>query len=426
MKKDAEVILKDVELNMEKIQSIFIGLINEYHNPVRFVAQADALIQALRNFTFFLQSKKNSIKNFDTWYLPWQELMKNNPYMRFIVDMRNSIVKQGINTAKSHALIILFTDYRQTLLERRLDVHTTTEEIRSELTKLTDKSPHLKHAVGEIHRLYIFNYAKKNDLEVVDTLFYCTVFINELFEDFKNFMAGESIQLELTKVVAPNIDVSDLKITFRMRDGVEVSKEVVRVDRSEDAAKVYLEKFGEINLKHDIKSEEVPEKMLANIELAQVLRTQFDDLLPSLEYHSGTTDQWVRLHPIVNSRADKILFWNNFAEQVTTEKIDKFYFTADTWIVSNRKHFDSAIRAGDEINTLPNLRECLVAYYLDKSGKIMVAQSFYTKDKNGKFTFDKAMPKKDSPDNNAMFTAIFDVWGIKNRNRTEETKQAGD
>jgi hypothetical protein len=417
MKKSAEAILKDVELNIEKINLTFSGLIDEYHNPVRFIAQADALIQALRNFTFFLQSKKNGIENFDSWYLPWQELMKNNPYMRFIVEMRNSIVKQGINTAKSHALIVLFTDYKQTLLERRLDIYTTTNEIRSELTKITRKSPWLKHATGEIHRLYIFNYAKKDDLEVVDTLFYCTVFINELFDDFKNFMTAGSVRSELPKVVAPSVDVSDLKITFRMRDGVKVSKEVIRVDRNEDAIKAYRKKYGEVKLKHDIKSHDVMEKIFANIELAQVFRRQFDELLPSLEYHSAATKRWTRVHPVVSSRADKIFFWNNFAEQVAAEKIDKFYFTANTWLVANKKDFDKAIRKGEEISTLPNLKESLVAYYLDSSGKVVVAQSSYKKGKTGKIAFGEVNPKEDSPANNPMFTAIFNTWGIKTKNK---------
>jgi len=414
MKKDVEVVLKDVELNIEKIQSIFTGLIDEYHNPVRFIAQADALIQAIRNFTFFLQAKKNSIENFDQWYLAWQELMKNSPYMRFIVEMRNSIVKQGINTAKSHALIILFTDYRQTLLERRLGVYTTTDEIRVELTRLTKKNPSLNHATGEIHRLYIFNYSKKDDLEVVDTLFYCTVFINKLFEDFKNFITTGAVQSELPMVIAPSVDVSDLKITFRMRDGVEVSKEVIRVDRDEDAIKEYREKYGEINLRHDISSDDALEKIAANIELAQALRRQFDDLLPSLEYHSLSTDEWTRVHPMVSSRADKILFWNDFAELVVGEKIDKIYFTADTWIVPSKKDFDKVIRTGKEVNTLPDLKECLVAYYLDNSGRILIAQSLYAKNESGKIIFGKTRPEEDSPSNNAMFTAIFDAWGIKN------------
>jgi len=413
MNKDERVILQEVELNMRKIRSIFSKLMDEYHRPVDFVAQADALIQALRNFTFFLQSKKNSIGNFDEWYSPWQESMRSNPYMRFIVEMRNSIVKQGINTAKSHALIVLLTDYRQTLLERRLDVYTTTAEIRDEFSKLTKKNPSLKHATGEIHRLYIFNYAKKDDLEVVDTLFYCTVFIRELFDDFKEFMNTGSIQTELPNVIAPSIDVGDLKMTFRMRDGREVEKNVIRVKRNEKAIKAYREKHGDLKLEHDYKSEDVHEKLLANVELAQKFKQQFDDLLPSLEYYSTTLNEWVMIHPMVNSRADKILFWSNFAEHVIEYGVDKFYFTADGWMVSDKEGLDRAIRTGKEVSTLPNLKECLIAYYLDCSGRVTTIQSLYAKQEDGRIVFQEAEPEEGSPAHNAMFSAVFAAWGIK-------------
>ena len=104
-------ILADIDFNMNKAISTFNRMISDYHKPTDFIADVDALIQSLRNFTFFLQAKKEDIHNFDAWYAPWQDSMRKNPYMKFIVDMRNSIVKKGINTAKSHATILIFADY---------------------------------------------------------------------------------------------------------------------------------------------------------------------------------------------------------------------------------------------------------------------------------------------------------------------------
>ena len=62
---------------------------------------------------------------------------------------------------------------------------------------------------------------------------------------------------------------------------------------------------------------------------------------------------------------------------------------------------------------MPNLKETLLAYYLDKSGEIIIATSPYTHDKSSKFTFQDAKIKEDKPANNAMFTAVFQVWGIE-------------
>ena len=298
--------LKEVEFNMEKLLAIFNSMANEYHSPTNFIANADALIQALRNFIFFLQSKKNDIVDFDSWYTPWQEIMKVNPYMRFIVDMRNSIVKQGVNTAKSHALIVLYTDYSQTLLEKRMDIYSTTEDIKKEITALTEEQPILKHATGDIQRVYIFNYAKKDDLEVFDTLFYCTFFIQKVFEDFKNFIKTGDIQTKLPNIKAPWVDVSDFAITFRVSDGSNVNQKIVSVKRDEKAIEEYKKQFGDINLKHDISSDEPLEQLKANLELAQIQRSRFDELLPVLKYHSAKKDTWATVFPMLTSRTQKL------------------------------------------------------------------------------------------------------------------------
>lgn len=411
MSKDDEL-LKNVEFNMSKLVSIFDNMASEYHNPTNFIANADALVQALRNFTFFLQSKKGDIPNFADWYTPWQELMKANPYMRFVVDMRNSIVKQGIDTAKSHALIMLYTDYSQTLLEKRMDIYSTTEEIKKEIAGLTKKQPALKHASGDIHRLYIFNYAKKDDLEVFDTLFYCTFFIQRLFEDFKTFIESGDIQKELPKIIAPWVDVSDFAITFRVEGGHNVSQSVITVKRDDNAIEEYKKRFGDIELQHDINSDDPIEQVQANLELAQKNLVNFKELLPVLKYHSVKKDMWEVAFPMLTSRADKILFWENFSNQVLKDDIDKFYLTVDAWSYADVDKGMATILSGKEISSLPDLKETLLAYYLDSSGKLILAKRPYSRSSGGKIEFEEVDITEDKPANNAMFTAVFKVWGV--------------
>lgn len=417
--------IEETELYIEKIETIFSKLFDEYHNPTDFIAQTEALIQSLRNSTWFLQSKKNNIDRFDEWYGPWQELMRQSPYMRFIVDMRNSIVKQGINTAKSNALVILYTDYRQTLLEKRFDVYTTTDEIKDEIARLAKKNPGYNHATCEIQRLYIFNYAKKEDLEVIDTLFYCYVFVRELFDDFRNFIQTGSIQKELSKVIVPNIDVSDLSKTFRVRDGSSATQSVIRIDRDEEAIEKIRAEHGDIKLKHDINSDDIEEKLRAKIEFAQLQRRQFEELLPTLDYSTVGSATWESMFTMFRNRADKIHFWHEFANKVINEDIDRIVFTTDAYIYMDRKKGIEAIRSGKEISSLPDLKEQLVAYYLDSTGKIITATSRYSHTKNG-LRFQKTIIAEDLAKNNAMFTAVFDAWKLMSkynkRHRASHTK----
>lgn len=418
-------VVEEVQRNLDKIEAIFSKLFEEYHNPTGFIAQTEALIQALRNFTWFLQSKKSGVDRFDEWYGPWQELIRQSPYMRFLVEMRNGIVKQGINTAKSNAFVILYTDYRQMLLEKRFDVYTTTDEIREEIAKLAKKQPAFNHATAEIQRRYIFNYAKKDDLEVIDTLFYCYIFIEELFDDFKNFIETGAIQKELKKVTAPSIDVSDLSKIFRVKDGVYAKQKVVRVERDEDAIEKVRAEYGDVKLKHDIHSEDIEEKLRAKIEYAQFGRRRFDELLPTLDYRTADSKDWNSMMIAFRNRADKIHFWHDFANKVIEEDISTIVFTTDAYIYRNTKDAQKTIRAGKEISSLPNLKEQLIAYYLDCSGKIVVATSKYAHTKTG-LRFQKTIVSNSTEGSNAMFAAVFDAWKqmskMKKQNNTPRSK----
>lgn len=406
----------EAELYIKKTEAIFSKLFEEYHSPTDFIAQTEALIQLLRNSTWFLQSKKNHVERFDEWYNPWQDLMRQSPYMRFIVDMRNGIVKQGINTAKSNAFVILYTDYRQTLFEKRFDVYTTSDEIKEEIAELARKNPAYNHATCEIQRLYIFNYAKKDDLEVIDTLFYCYVFVRELFEDFRNFIETGSIQKELQRVVVPSIDISDLSKTFRVRDGLYTTQSVLRINRDEKEIEKYHTEHGEIKLKYDINSDDIEEGLKAKIEFAQFQRRQFEELLPTLEYRTVGSSDWISMFTLFRNRADKIHFWHEFANKVIEEDIDRVVFTSDVYIYQNNEKAQETIRAGKEISSLPNLKEQLTAYYLDSSGKIIIATSRYSHTKKG-LRFQKTIIKEGTKETNSMFAAVFDAWSLVERHR---------
>src|SRR5262249_42462206 len=66
-----------------------------YEDPDEFRTQLNALIQALRNVTFVLQKEHGAIPNFAAWYEPWQEILKQDGVLRWLVQARNFIVKQG-------------------------------------------------------------------------------------------------------------------------------------------------------------------------------------------------------------------------------------------------------------------------------------------------------------------------------------------
>lgn len=66
-----------------------------YFDPDRFRVAIQTTIQALRTVTFIVQSNKRLFSNFDLWYESWQTKLRADPLMRWMVDARNKIEKQG-------------------------------------------------------------------------------------------------------------------------------------------------------------------------------------------------------------------------------------------------------------------------------------------------------------------------------------------
>ena len=69
--------------------------LDEYMEPQGFRLNLNALIQALRNVTFMLQKQKANLPDFIEWYPAWQESVKGDEVMSWVVRARNRIVKEA-------------------------------------------------------------------------------------------------------------------------------------------------------------------------------------------------------------------------------------------------------------------------------------------------------------------------------------------
>lgn len=56
-----------------------------YFDPERFRIAIQTTIQTLRTVTFILQSNKRLFNNFDSWYESWQQKLRADPLMRWMV-----------------------------------------------------------------------------------------------------------------------------------------------------------------------------------------------------------------------------------------------------------------------------------------------------------------------------------------------------
>lgn len=66
-----------------------------YFEPEDFRRAIQSAIQTLRTVTFILQNHKHDIPDFEEWYRSWRDKMRADPLMRWMIEARNRIEKQG-------------------------------------------------------------------------------------------------------------------------------------------------------------------------------------------------------------------------------------------------------------------------------------------------------------------------------------------
>lgn len=87
--------LKAVHQRLEDLHRQWHQAEQAYFDPDAFRVAIQTAIQTARTVTFILQSNKSRIPHFETWYPQWQIKFSEIPLMRWMVNARNKIEKQG-------------------------------------------------------------------------------------------------------------------------------------------------------------------------------------------------------------------------------------------------------------------------------------------------------------------------------------------
>ena len=87
--------LDPVDRRLEDAHRLWHQAEGNYFDPEGFRLAAQNTIQTLRTVTFILQNHKRIIPDFDLWYGRRQDRLREDALMRWMVDARNRIEKQG-------------------------------------------------------------------------------------------------------------------------------------------------------------------------------------------------------------------------------------------------------------------------------------------------------------------------------------------
>lgn len=404
----------NIDAKIEMLQATFLTCIEKYHEPTAFVAQVDATIQALRNFTLTIQANKSSIPNFEAWYKPWQERMKNDTYLKWLAETRTSVVHKDILATTSNATVLLINDHTERITTKHFDILASTKVLIKNGVDFADKRPDMRHATGIIERHYLFSIENKNK-NALDVLSAGLAFMKILHGDLASYIHGNKVITgKLPRIHDKFVYPADkLKITFKLRDGSVLNEERVSLSREEmvktrDLAK---ERYGRLTPKHDLNSEDKREVLRAHFEIAKTIFKKDGHHITTVQLKSPKGSYMIT--PIFRDRAEKMLFIEKLAKEVRDEKICEIILTTESWLLNDVKKALKQIRAGKEVGALRNKLEVLEIFYLDNKGCLLVLSAPIIRAKeSGSVKLGRGIIENIDPETYHLFYPVFNAWGL--------------
>ncbi len=155
----------------------------EYENPDAFCTNLNATIQALRSVTFIIQKEGGAIPDFATWYEAWRERMKRDLVMRWLVDARNRIEKQGDLRTYSSARVSVVAGWGDPhpLLEAEVDPLLSTAHIAEKLPDFGIPPTIRREGVLIVERRWVARELPEHEL--LDALAHCYGVLATLVSD---------------------------------------------------------------------------------------------------------------------------------------------------------------------------------------------------------------------------------------------------
>lgn len=96
---------------LEHVHKLWHGALDEYPDVDVFCLSVNALIQAERTVTWLVQKAFKHAPGFEEWYGPWQQRLRDDVVMTWLVEARNRIEKQGDLEMRSTARVSIVASW---------------------------------------------------------------------------------------------------------------------------------------------------------------------------------------------------------------------------------------------------------------------------------------------------------------------------
>jgi len=378
---------------------------NHYFDPDLFRINLNACIQSSRNVTFAIQSSKSEIPNFETWYSPWQIWLKDQELLRWLVEARNRIVKQG--DLKLHSLVrvgLVFAYYDAPYQEFEVPLRFNTKKIM-ERVNLSQLPPNaMKDAYLRIERRWISNDLV--DFELVDVLGYASAVLDRIVNDLSVYLENQTSSISGLPGSPKSYDtLAPRAIFIKLSDGSTSTGFVTKkLKFNPDDGKKAEERYGVLPFS------DIPKGVKPTLrQLAESVAKSARAILERDGHHetmamlfSDTNGfRMITLEPRDN--AEKYLLQRKLAKDVKEFEATSIVMVGEAWTakIDEKMPYRRAVDS-------PERGESLNVWAASKNGELVLLMQAFTRE-GKRLRFGELIQENGVP---YMLEPIRQVWGL--------------
>jgi len=402
----SEEFLEPILTRLAEVRHFIQEAEKNYFVPDLFRINLNAAIQSSRNVTFVVQAQKSEIAGFDSWYNEWQSKMRAQPLLKWLVDARNHIVKQGdlkVNSILRVGLVLSYYDIPQQEFEVpiRFDVGQILKRV---------KLPSLPRDVAENAYLRIERRWVVNDLpdrEILDVLRYGLAVLEALVEDLRRHVLEPGSPTKYSPDPPSKDSVFDPRILLiRLKDGslaVDMASKTIPID-PDDRERV-MERYGVPPLPISATKGKASLRETAEYFMdyaTRVLRKDGYHMSLAILIPDSGPGKLIGIE--ARDNAEKYLIWRKLADDVRRVGATRVIAVSETWVAAFDK--DAPYRRPVDA---PKKEEALHVIAASKDGTVISLVKKFKRNESG-FTFEDTEVTEDA--RVYLLEPVREVWGL--------------
>ena len=409
--------LEPVERRHADALASWVECKRDYCDPVAFRRNLNNCIQALRSVTFVLQKQKGEFSTFSDWYASWQARMRRDRVLKWSVQARNRVVKEGDLQTHSRARVAVVDSWFEPP-EVEFDVPplTPTEEVAAVVMSTKPKDYPLSEGMLRVERRWVVqDLADWELLEALSHVF--GVLAALLLDAHRQLLSAEDRStcgwfhdLQAVGGKLPPCMVAqewDRAVWVDLADGLPMKPVQVEMQPLPERMSQVVQRYPDaVPLQQELmRTKSLHGRVDILFAHAQVLLSKdgHHEAIAFVGYPDGT----VRVHQLaLVNRSAKQLLLRQLATGMAKTGANSVIIIAELWVARFRA--DVGYRAPAED---PDRREALQVLGAQADGKVYVRETLFHKNPDGKVVFDEEEETDADKDALNFLEPFRRVWG---------------